>query len=132
MRPILFGVAGTISANVRGQKTPPRRKAIGDTTAPNRDRLGLLPFGPDPVRRRSLHRPRSLSTAAAVESRSDHHATESPAAPPREWSTIVGELLYRFRGGLPVPRSPFSVTRDRSTARARAGRVGSAPRMTRR
>src|SRR3954453_1515849 len=41
------------------------RKTTGETTAQSRDHLGLLPFGPDPVRSRPLHRTRPSSAATA-------------------------------------------------------------------
>src|SRR5687768_12027451 len=47
------------------KEEPPARRTTGVTTAQNRDRLGLLPFGPDPVRGRPLHRPRPSSATAA-------------------------------------------------------------------
>jgi hypothetical protein len=40
---------------------PSRRKTTGDTTAQDRICLGLLPFGPDPVHSRPLHRTRPSS-----------------------------------------------------------------------
>src|SRR3954469_3646408 len=48
--------------NDPAQKNPPR-KAAGDTMAQNRFCLGLLPFGPDPVHSRPLHRTRPPTTA---------------------------------------------------------------------
>src|SRR5947207_10690459 len=45
--------------------TSSARKTTGVTTAQNRDRLGLLPFGPDPVGGRPLHRPRPSSATTA-------------------------------------------------------------------
>src|SRR5687768_5948902 len=47
------------------ERTPPPRRTTGVTTAQNRDRLGLLPFGPDPVHGRPLHRPRPSSATAS-------------------------------------------------------------------
>jgi len=44
------------------QKKPPR-EATGHTTAQDRYCLGLLPFGPDPVHSRPLHRARPLLAA---------------------------------------------------------------------
>src|SRR5688572_5886332 len=48
-------------------KPPSWRKTTGDATAQGRDRLGLLPFGPDPVHSRPLHRTRPSSAATAVD-----------------------------------------------------------------
>ena len=48
------------------RKTNPPRGATGKPTAQGRYRLGLLPFGPDPVHGRPLHRPRPRLAAGGV------------------------------------------------------------------
>ena len=56
-----------VEKRICGGKTPlgktSPRKATGHTTAQNRFCLGLLPFGPDPVHSRPLHRARPLLAA---------------------------------------------------------------------
>src|SRR5258707_9480873 len=50
-------------ARLGGPRKKPPREATGHTTAQNRFCLGLLPFGPDPVHSRPLHRARPLLAA---------------------------------------------------------------------
>jgi len=52
----------------RKSQTRSPRKTTGDSTAQDRICLGLLPFGPDPVRSRPLHRTRPSSAATAKNS----------------------------------------------------------------
>src|SRR3954469_15891957 len=75
-----------------------RRKTTGGATAQSRDRLGLLPFGPDPVHSRPLHRPRPSFVATHPALRLSFYsrikANASDDRPPCAGRTSVAKRLF--------------------------------------